>query len=87
MPSFFALQSWNFLTRTNCQYEFISVRLTIFWVVGFMLRYFLLLPLRILILVIGVSRQVWFISLGICILNHLMLIVTNIVGICVIVIM
>lgn len=52
-------QSWNFLTRTNCQYEFISVRLTIFWVVGFILRYFLLLPLRILILIIGVSDDVF----------------------------
>ncbi|XP_042874355.1 glycerol-3-phosphate acyltransferase 4-like isoform X4 [Penaeus japonicus] len=51
------LTSWNFLTRTNCQYEFISVRLTIFWVVGFILRYFLLLPLRILILIIGVGQR------------------------------
>lgn len=56
---FFSFQSWNFLTRTNCQYEFISVRLTIFWVVGFILRYFLLLPLRILILLIGVSNQLY----------------------------
>ncbi|KAG7153297.1 Glycerol-3-phosphate acyltransferase 4-like 2 [Homarus americanus] len=52
------LTSWNFLTRTNCQYEFISVRLTIFWVVGFILRYCLLLPLRILILLIGVVQMV-----------------------------
>ncbi|XP_050725863.1 glycerol-3-phosphate acyltransferase 4-like isoform X2 [Eriocheir sinensis] len=52
------LTSWNFLTRTNCQYEFISVRLTIFWVVGFILRYFLLLPLRILILLIGMAQLV-----------------------------
>ncbi|XP_047487632.1 glycerol-3-phosphate acyltransferase 3-like isoform X2 [Penaeus chinensis] len=52
------LTSWNFLTRTNCQYEFISVRLTIFWVVGFILRYFLLLPLRILILIIGMVIMV-----------------------------
>ncbi|XP_042209741.1 glycerol-3-phosphate acyltransferase 3-like isoform X2 [Homarus americanus] len=52
------LTSWNFLTRTNCQYEFISVRLTIFWVVGFILRYCLLLPLRILILLIGMVVMV-----------------------------
>ncbi|XP_045136656.1 glycerol-3-phosphate acyltransferase 3-like isoform X1 [Portunus trituberculatus] len=52
------LTSWNFLTRTNCQYEFISVRLTIFWVVGFILRYFLLLPLRIIILLIGTMHMV-----------------------------
>ncbi|XP_066986944.1 glycerol-3-phosphate acyltransferase 3 isoform X1 [Macrobrachium rosenbergii] len=48
------LTSWNFLTRTNCRYEFISTRLTIFWVVGFILRYFVLLPLRMVILVIGI---------------------------------
>ncbi|XP_076043637.1 glycerol-3-phosphate acyltransferase 4 isoform X2 [Oratosquilla oratoria] len=47
------LTSWNLLTRTNCHYEFISVRLTIFWVVGFLVRYFLLLPLRITILLFG----------------------------------
>ncbi|XP_071538151.1 glycerol-3-phosphate acyltransferase 4 isoform X5 [Panulirus ornatus] len=52
------LTSWNFLTRTNCQYEFISVRLTIFWVVGFILRYCFLLPFRILILIIGVMLMV-----------------------------
>lgn len=52
------LTSWNFLTRTNCQYEFISIRLTIFWVVGFILRYCLLLPLRILILTIGIVVMV-----------------------------
>ncbi|XP_069938951.1 glycerol-3-phosphate acyltransferase 3 isoform X3 [Cherax quadricarinatus] len=54
------LTSWNFLTRTNCQYEFISIRLTIFWVVGFILRYCLLLPLRILILTIGMAQMVSF---------------------------
>ncbi|XP_071538152.1 glycerol-3-phosphate acyltransferase 4 isoform X6 [Panulirus ornatus] len=52
------LTSWNFLTRTNCQYEFISVRLTIFWVVGFILRYCFLLPFRILILIIGMVIMV-----------------------------
>ncbi|CAL4128897.1 unnamed protein product, partial [Meganyctiphanes norvegica] len=52
------LTSWNFLTRTNCHYEFISVRLTVFWVLGFVMRYFVLLPLRFLILLIGVSYLV-----------------------------
>ncbi|XP_076043647.1 glycerol-3-phosphate acyltransferase 4 isoform X4 [Oratosquilla oratoria] len=51
------LTSWNLLTRTNCHYEFISVRLTIFWVVGFLVRYFLLLPLRITILLFGVGQR------------------------------
>ncbi|XP_076043643.1 glycerol-3-phosphate acyltransferase 4 isoform X3 [Oratosquilla oratoria] len=52
------LTSWNLLTRTNCHYEFISVRLTIFWVVGFLVRYFLLLPLRITILLFGIGVMV-----------------------------
>ncbi|CAG4958525.1 unnamed protein product [Colias eurytheme] len=48
------LRSWNLLTRTNRQYEFLTWRLTIIWVMGFIVRYFFLLPLRILIFVIGV---------------------------------
>lgn len=52
------LTSWNFLTRTNCHYEFISIRLTIFWVLGFVMRYFVLLPLRFLILLLGMVLMV-----------------------------
>ncbi|XP_046975334.1 glycerol-3-phosphate acyltransferase 4 isoform X2 [Vanessa cardui] len=48
------LRSWNLLTRTNRQYEFLTWRLTIIWAMGFVVRYFFLLPLRILIFVIGV---------------------------------
>ncbi|GBP63672.1 Glycerol-3-phosphate acyltransferase 4 [Eumeta japonica] len=48
------LRSWNLLTRTNRQYEFLTWRLTIIWVMGFVVRYFFLLPLRLLIFVIGV---------------------------------
>ncbi|XP_063371344.1 glycerol-3-phosphate acyltransferase 4 isoform X2 [Cydia amplana] len=48
------LRSWNLLTRTNMQYEFLSWRLTIIWMMGFVVRYFFLLPLRIMIFVIGV---------------------------------
>ncbi|KAL7636353.1 UNVERIFIED_CONTAM: hypothetical protein RMT77_013112 [Armadillidium vulgare] len=54
------LTSWNFLTRTNHNYEFISIRLTIFWVVGFIFRYCFLLPLRVSILSIGVGILVVF---------------------------
>ncbi|XP_073963952.1 glycerol-3-phosphate acyltransferase 4 isoform X1 [Choristoneura fumiferana] len=50
------LRSWNLLTRTNMQYEFLSWRLTIIWMMGFVVRYFFLLPLRIMIFAIGV----WF---------------------------
>ncbi|XP_060809375.1 glycerol-3-phosphate acyltransferase 4 isoform X2 [Amyelois transitella] len=48
------LRSWNLLTRTNRQYEFLTWRLTIIWAMGFIVRYMFLLPLRILIFVIGV---------------------------------
>ncbi|CAH0730663.1 unnamed protein product, partial [Brenthis ino] len=48
------LRSWNLLTRTNRQYEFLTWRLTIIWAMGFVVRYFFLLPLRVLIFVIGV---------------------------------
>lgn len=49
------LKNWNLLTRTNRQYEFISWKLTVIWVFGFFIRYFFLLPLRVLICFIGVS--------------------------------
>ncbi|KAL4714800.1 hypothetical protein ACJJTC_002659 [Scirpophaga incertulas] len=48
------LRSWNLLTRTNRQYEFLTWRLTIIWAMGFIVRYFFLLPLRIMIFIIGV---------------------------------
>ncbi|XP_030035621.1 glycerol-3-phosphate acyltransferase 3 isoform X2 [Manduca sexta] len=48
------LRSWNLLTRTNRQYEFLTWRLTIIWVMGFVVRYMFLLPLRILVFVFGV---------------------------------
>ncbi|XP_075222080.1 glycerol-3-phosphate acyltransferase 4 isoform X2 [Lycorma delicatula] len=48
------LKSWNLLTRTNHHYEFISWRLTFIWIIGFFIRYFFLLPLRILICFFGV---------------------------------
>ncbi|XP_059044925.1 glycerol-3-phosphate acyltransferase 4 isoform X2 [Achroia grisella] len=48
------LRSWNLLTRTNKQYEFLTWRLTIIWAMGFLVRYFFLLPLRVLIFIVGV---------------------------------
>ncbi|XP_049788972.1 glycerol-3-phosphate acyltransferase 3 isoform X2 [Schistocerca nitens] len=48
------LKSWNLLTRTNQYYEFISWRLTVIWMAGFFVRYFFLLPLRVMICFIGV---------------------------------
>ncbi|KAH9629372.1 hypothetical protein HF086_008158 [Spodoptera exigua] len=60
------LRSWNLLTRTNRQYEFLTWRLTIIWAMGFVVRYMFLLPLRIMIFVIGVIVMVfstWVVSL------------------------
>ncbi|XP_076630256.1 glycerol-3-phosphate acyltransferase 4 isoform X3 [Colletes latitarsis] len=48
------LKNWNLLTRTNRQYEFISWKLTVIWMFGFVMRYCFLLPLRIFICFIGV---------------------------------
>ncbi|XP_034476231.1 glycerol-3-phosphate acyltransferase 3 isoform X2 [Drosophila innubila] len=48
------LKSWNMLTRTNRHYEFISWKITMIWVIGFAVRYFILMPLRVLVCFIGV---------------------------------
>ncbi|GBL92553.1 Glycerol-3-phosphate acyltransferase 3 [Araneus ventricosus] len=49
------LLSWNLLTRTNKNHGFISVRLSILWGIGWILRYLILLPIRLFITFIGVS--------------------------------
>ncbi|GAA6105568.1 glycerol-3-phosphate acyltransferase 3, partial [Tachysurus ichikawai] len=49
------LASWNLLTRTNNNFHFISVRLTIIWGLGVFIRYCVLLPLRVTLAVIGLS--------------------------------
>ncbi|XP_062902807.1 glycerol-3-phosphate acyltransferase 3 [Mobula hypostoma] len=46
---------WNLLTRTNRNFQYISVRLTILWGLGVAIRYGVLLPLRITLGVIGIS--------------------------------
>lgn len=48
------LKNWNLLTRTNRHYEFISWRLTVIWVIGFFIRYVILMPCRVFICFIGV---------------------------------
>ncbi|KAJ8705775.1 hypothetical protein PYW08_012821 [Mythimna loreyi] len=58
------LRSWNLLTRTNRQYEFLTWRLTIIWAMGFVVRYMFLLPLRIMIFVIGVW---WLVACTACV--------------------
>ena len=48
------LKSWNLLTRTNHKFRFINWKLSFFWCFGFFFRYFLLLPGRAAIFVVGV---------------------------------
>lgn len=40
------LASWNLLTRTNQNFRYISLRLTIIWGIGVFVRYCVLFPLR-----------------------------------------
>ncbi|KAB5528212.1 hypothetical protein PHYPO_G00137760 [Pangasianodon hypophthalmus] len=49
------LVSWNLLTRTNNNFHYISLRLTVLWGVGVIVRYGILLPLRIMLACIGLS--------------------------------
>ncbi|XP_054468652.1 glycerol-3-phosphate acyltransferase 3 [Anoplopoma fimbria] len=49
------LASWNLLTRTNQNFRYISLRLTVVWGVGVFVRYCVLFPLRITLAVIGLS--------------------------------
>ncbi|XP_034476232.1 glycerol-3-phosphate acyltransferase 3 isoform X3 [Drosophila innubila] len=51
------LKSWNMLTRTNRHYEFISWKITMIWVIGFAVRYFILMPLRVLVCFIGIGQR------------------------------
>lgn len=49
------LPSWNLLTRTNKKYTHLSLRLTILWGIGCVIRYFILFPTRIIVTIISVS--------------------------------
>ncbi|KAK1174579.1 glycerol-3-phosphate acyltransferase 3-like, partial [Acipenser oxyrinchus oxyrinchus] len=40
------LVSWNLLTRSNNNFQYISLRISIIWVLGVCIRYCILLPLR-----------------------------------------
>ncbi|KAG3276326.1 glycerol-3-phosphate acyltransferase 3 [Ictidomys tridecemlineatus] len=52
------LVSWNLLTRTNINFQYISPRLTMVWVLGVIVRYCVLLPLRVTLAFIGISLLV-----------------------------
>uniref|UniRef100_A0A3Q1G320 Glycerol-3-phosphate acyltransferase 3 n=1 Tax=Acanthochromis polyacanthus TaxID=80966 RepID=A0A3Q1G320_9TELE len=49
------LASWNLLTRTNQNFRYISLRLTVIWGVGVFVRYGILFPLRFTLAIIGLS--------------------------------
>lgn len=51
------IKNWNLLTRTNRRYEFITWRLTVIWVFGFFVRYFVLMPIRVFICFCGVREN------------------------------
>ncbi|RWS14526.1 Glycerol-3-phosphate acyltransferase 4-like protein [Dinothrombium tinctorium] len=47
------LQTWNLLTRTNKNYHFVSFRLTVIWLCGWLFRFGILFPIRCVFLFIG----------------------------------
>ncbi|KAJ1363066.1 hypothetical protein KIN20_022830 [Parelaphostrongylus tenuis] len=48
------LVSWNMLTRTSIRsYHFVNWKLSVLWVLGFLFRYCLLLPFRLILFSIG----------------------------------
>ncbi|XP_062237695.1 glycerol-3-phosphate acyltransferase 3-like [Platichthys flesus] len=49
------LVSWNLLTRTNIDFQYISLRLTLVYGLGIFVRYCILAPLRITLATIGLS--------------------------------
>ncbi|KAE8631163.1 hypothetical protein XENTR_v10001099 [Xenopus tropicalis] len=49
------LISWNLLTRTNNNFHYVSLRVTLIWVLGLFVRYCILLPLRVTLATIGIS--------------------------------
>ncbi|XP_033845981.1 glycerol-3-phosphate acyltransferase 4 [Periophthalmus magnuspinnatus] len=48
------LETWNLLTRSNYNFRHISVRVTALWGLGVLLRYTVILPLRVALAVTGI---------------------------------
>ncbi|PIO26173.1 hypothetical protein AB205_0153940 [Aquarana catesbeiana] len=53
------LETWNLLSRTNYNFQHISLRLTVLWGLGMLVRYTFLMPLRIALAITGVSLLVF----------------------------
>lgn len=54
------LASWNMLTRTSVNfYQFVNWKLAILWGLGFLFRYFFLLPMRLIIFSVGLITVIF----------------------------
>lgn len=47
------LTVWNLLSRTNQQYEYVSFRVTVLWLLGLILRYLILFPFRLMLFILA----------------------------------
>lgn len=47
---------WNFLTRTKKHYQNIPLKLKVVWIVGVMIRYGILLPIRLVLFTVWVGH-------------------------------
>uniref|UniRef100_A0A3Q3WZW6 Phospholipid/glycerol acyltransferase domain-containing protein n=1 Tax=Mola mola TaxID=94237 RepID=A0A3Q3WZW6_MOLML len=56
------LETWNLLTRSNNNFHYISLRLTVLWGLGVLIRYGFLLPLRVTLAFTGVGLLVFLTS-------------------------
>jgi len=47
------LTVWNLLSRTNQQYEYVSFRVTVLWLMGLIIRYCILFPFRLVLFILA----------------------------------
>jgi len=52
------LKSWNLMTRSHSQFEFINWRVTIFYIWGTIFRYFILFPARFAVMIFAIVYMV-----------------------------
>lgn len=57
------LQTWNLLTRTDKIYHYRSLRLALIWLSGLFFRFLILLPIRFIITVFGVTWLIFVMAL------------------------
>ncbi|EYC07107.1 hypothetical protein Y032_0072g691 [Ancylostoma ceylanicum] len=51
------IPSWNLLTRTRFSFQYISWKLSLLWVGGFLFRYLMLVPIRIVLFILGMATM------------------------------